>query len=567
MIHRIYSSLPTFKNIEFHSGLNVLLTEKSEGATNLQTRNRAGKTSLIETVHFLTGAKIEEKTPFSSKTLKDHTFGMELELAGEMVNIERVNKAGAGVILNNSSITMKNWIEILGQEVFHLDNEIRKENQPPKFRSLFAYFARRILSSAFDKPEKQATMQGTGDYQKALMFLFNLDWKIASDWQSVRDKEKMLQELKKAFGKGVFGEIIGTTAEIRTHLTVVEDRLKRFKSEVEVFQVHPQYHDMEKEADDLTRKLSELSNENTIDLGILRDLKSALESETPPQLSDLKSVYEEAGIVLPNIIKKRYEDVRDFHESLVRNRNSYLKGELEDAKVRIEKRNSEKVKLDERRAEIMRTLDSYGALDQYTKLTAEVGRMESNVETLRQQYNSAEKMEGTKSELEIERNHLLQRLRLDFKEQKENLDQAILAYQQTSEMLYKDAGSMYVDDTNNGPNFRFEIQGKRSEGIKNMQIFCFDMMLMRLCTKRGIGPGFLIHDSHLFDGVDGRQVINALRVGAETAKELGFQYIVTLNEDDAFKESEEGFDLNDYILDVKLTDATEDGGLFGIRFD
>jgi uncharacterized protein YydD (DUF2326 family) len=77
----------------------------------------------------------------------------------------------------------------------------------------------------------------------------------------------------------------------------------------------------------------------------------------------------------------------------------------------------------------------------------------------------------------------------------------------------------------------------------------------------------LIHDSHLFDGVDGRQVIRALRVGAKTAEELGFQYIVTINQDDAFKETEEGFDLNDYVLDVKLSDATENGGLFGIRFD
>ena len=53
----------------------------------------------------------------------------------------------------------------------------------------------------------------------------------------------------------------------------------------------------------------------------------------------------------------------------------------------------------------------------------------------------------------------------------------------------------------------------------------------------------MIHDSHLFDGVDGRQVISALKIGAETAEELGFQYIVTMNEDDAFKENIEGFDL------------------------
>jgi uncharacterized protein YydD (DUF2326 family) len=99
-----------------------------------------------------------------------------------------------------------------------------------------------------------------------------------------------------------------------------------------------------------------------------------------------------------------------------------------------------------------------------------------------------------------------------------------------------------------------------------MQIFCFDMMLMRLCASWGMGPGFLIHDSHLFDGVDGRQVISALKVGAETADELGFQYIVTMNEDDAFKESIAGFNLSDYVLATVLTDATDDGGLFGIRF-
>lgn len=121
-------------------------------------------------------------------------------------------------------------------------------------------------------------------------------------------------------------------------------------------------------------------------------------------------------------------------------------------------------------------------------------------------------------------------------------------------------------DTYNGPVFQFNIQGSRSKGIKNMQIFCFDMMLMRLCSKRRTGPGFLVHDSHLFDGVDGRQVAKALEVGAKTAEELGFQYVVTMNSDDAFKETNANFDLNSYILPTRLTDATEEGGLFGIRF-
>ena len=110
------------------------------------------------------------------------------------------------------------------------------------------------------------------------------------------------------------------------------------------------------------------------------------------------------------------------------------------------------------------------------------------------------------------------------------------------------------------------MQGALSKGIKNMQIFCFDMMLMQVCAERKIGPGFLVHDSHLFDGVDGRQMIHALKVGAEMADEFGFQYIVTMNDDDALKETTADFDIEQYMLPVALTDATEDGGLFGIRF-
>ena len=101
-----------------------------------------------------------------------------------------------------------------------------------------------------------------------------------------------------------------------------------------------------------------------------------------------------------------------------------------------------------------------------------------------------------------------------------------------------------------------------------MQIFCFDLMLTEISLKNGRGPGFLIHDSHLFDGVDERQVAKALQLGAERAEAAGFQYIVTMNSDvlprDGFKP---GFDIHTYVMNSRLTDATDVGGLFGLRFD
>ena len=572
MIYRIFSSLATFKGLELKSGLNVLIAQKETGASDKQTRNRAGKSSLIEIVHFLTGSEAGKSSLFRSEALVNASFGMEFDLGGERLLVERagrekakVHVEGASFLKGKTSLSNSEWIELLGERMFGL-HQASENGRTPTFRSLFAYFVRQQLSGAFTTPEKQATMQQAGDYQVALLFLLGLDWKIASDWQRVRDQEKTLAELRRAAGDGAFGGIVGKASDLRTQLTVAEARLQDLKSRVAAFRVLPQYREMEVEADQLTRAINELSNSNVIDSAVIRDLERAMQSEAPPPLENLESLYSEVGVALPGVALRRYEEVRSFHASVVRNRRDYLAGEMEAARQRIALREQEKLRLVERRATVLGILQSHGALDQFSKLQGEVGRIEATVESLRQRFEAAEHLEGTKNELEIERNRLALRLRRDFAEQKARLSEAILAFEETSRRLYESAGSMTVEETSNGPSFQFPMQGARSKGIKNMQIFCFDMMLMRLCTRRGLGPGFLIHDSHLFDGVDGRQVVSALKVGAETAEELGAQYIVTMNEDDAFKEKIEGFRLEEYVLPVVLTDAQEDGGLFGFRF-
>lgn len=573
MIQNIFSSLASFKALEFKPGLNVLVAQKEVGATDKQTRNRAGKTSLVETIHFLTGSNAEKGSLFRSTALEEESFGITFDLGGQSVTTERsgkqkakINVEGADFLKGKTHLSNSEWVELLGEKMFGLHALPEGDGRAPTFRSLFAYFVRRQLSGAFTTPEKQATMQQAGDYQVALLFLLGLDWKIASDWQKVRDREKTLAELKRAAGAGAFGSIIGKASDLRTQVTVAEAALKEMQAHLADFRVLPEYAQMEAEADALTRRINGLSNGNVIDTAAIRDLELAMSSEAPPPLNELERIYAEAGVILPGLAVKRYDEVRSFHESVVRNRRDYLAEELEAAKLRVVQRGQDKQGLDRRRAVIMDVLKTHGALDQFSKLQAAAARKEAEVEALRQRFEAAEQLEGTKNELEIERNRLNLRLRRDFAEQKERLSAAILAFEETSKRLYESAGSMTVEETSNGPVFQFPMQGSRSKGIKNMQIFCFDMMLMRLCAKRGIGPGFLVHDSHLFDGVDGRQVVSALKVGAETAAELGFQYIVTMNEDDAFKEQIEGFDLKKYVLPVVLTDAREDGGLFGFRF-
>ena len=74
MIVSIESTLKTFKPVTFRSGLNVLLSDRTANSTDKQTRNSAGKTSLVEIIHFLLGADCEKESLFRLDSLVEHTF-------------------------------------------------------------------------------------------------------------------------------------------------------------------------------------------------------------------------------------------------------------------------------------------------------------------------------------------------------------------------------------------------------------------------------------------------------------------------------------------------------------
>jgi uncharacterized protein YydD (DUF2326 family) len=79
-------------------------------------------------------------------------------------------------------------------------------------------------------------------------------------------------------------------------------------------------------------------------------------------------------------------------------------------------------------------------------------------------------------------------------------------------------------------------------------------------------PGFLIHDSTIFDGVDERQRAEALELAASESQAHGLLDICTLNSDYIPRnEFSSDFRIEDYIR-LRLTDADVAGRLMGVRF-
>jgi uncharacterized protein YydD (DUF2326 family) len=583
MIRRISSDLPSFKNVQFGPGLNILLTDRQAGSTDLQTRNRAGKSSLVQTIHFLLGSRANPDSIFRKSELEPYKFRMTFDAGDSTITAERSGSSHGRVAITdgsrenwsiqpsnrkgiNQSFSRDDWCSLLGELMFRIPANEDRASFSPSFRSLISYFVRRESDGGFRRPEANSTLMSAWDQQVAVAYLLGLDWTIARDWELVRQREKSLEALRKAASSGAFGEIIDSSSELRTQLALAEQTTEQLRRVLDQFQVLPEYEELEKEASQLTLQINDLANENTIDEELLQELRRALQIETPPEMSSLIKLYEEAGVTLPEFVNRRFEQVRDFHQSVVSNRHDYLTGEISAAENRLLDRRRTMADLDSRRGDIMRLLKSRGALEQFQRLQEEASRQEVKTETIRQRFQAAEQLEGVKTELEIERNRLVQRLRRDLDEQRIRVTEAITAFQSVSTALYEEAGSLTLRVTNSGLKPEVTIQGQSSRGIQNMQIFCFDLMLVKLCAARRMGPGFLVHDSHLFDGVDERQVAKALQLGAETAEATGWQYIVTLNSDDLPTTFAEDFGIDPYILPVRLTDATADGGLFGFRF-
>jgi uncharacterized protein YydD (DUF2326 family) len=587
MIRRFGSDLVSFKTLALKPGLNILLADKSEGANDRQSRNGAGKTSFVELVHFLFGADARKESIFRSDALMEWTFDVAVDVAGEAIAAARSGAKPSRLLINGPvetwpipprfdaaaglyELSNESWKANLGKFWFDLPLSAGDEAErfQPSFRSLFSYFARRQLSGGFQQPMQHSAMQQAWDQQVSICYLLGLDWTIPGKFQELRGQEKVAQELRKAARSGDLGRYFGKAADLRTRLTIAEARAVRLRQQLASFEVVPEYKELEREANAITREIDALNVENVMDGDLLQQLRASLGEEDAPDLGDVTKLYAEAGVVLPDMIRRRFDEVERFHRTIIENRRAHLSAEITSAEARIVERDQRTAERDRRRRQIMSVLSSGGALEHYTNLREEAGRAEAEVEGLRQRLETAERIESTKAELDIERANLTKALRDDLHERDATLREAILAFEALSESLYEKAGSLTIAETGSGPQFDVHIDGQRSKGITNMQIFCFDLMLTEISLKQGRGPGFLLHDSHLFDGVDERQVAKALQLGAERAEATGFQYIVTMNSDALPEEGfKPGFNIRDHVLDTKLTDATDTGGLFGLRFN
>jgi uncharacterized protein YydD (DUF2326 family) len=272
-------------------------------------------------------------------------------------------------------------------------------------------------------------------------------------------------------------------------------------------------------------------------------------------------------VTLPDSVLKCFEDVQSFHHQIVANRRNFLQAETVRLKEAIDNRSKDIQALTEDRASLLRVLQTHGALAEYSELQRLNGEDQAQLENVLRQIETLKQIEQGKATLRIEKQQLQLLANADYEERRVVREKAIGLFNTFTESLYERPGRLIIDVAPGG-GFKFDIniERKDSHGVEQMKVFCYDLVLAELWALRPVRPGFLIHDSTLFADVDERQKAKALELAARESASHGFQYICCLNSDTLpSSDFSEKFKIDNYVI-LRLTDATEAGGLLGIRF-
>lgn len=579
MIHSITCDKDVFNSIDFTPGYNVVVSDITEASTSKDSRNGTGKTTLIEIMHFCLGSNLAGI--LKNEVLADWTFTVTLDLAGKQYNISRNTRNSKFVIIegdiqslnypkidseNTLRISNRDWTQILEKEMFGLDE---KTKYAPSARSLLSYFIRRMSDwkgNSYVSPFENYPKQLEWDIQVNNSFLLGLNWIDASKWQILRDRERALKQVKKEIKAGNLPLWDGKVGDLEASNFIIEKKADALRKQIKEFKVHPEYKNIQEEANVLTKKIHDFTNEAYNQRSILSIYEESISKEIPPETDAVLKLYEAAGVELPSVVIKQLSEIMVFHNTIIKNRHQFLKDELDRISQQIKSLDEQIEITTNKRAEKLEILNTHGALEEFSKLQRKLNDLEARSNEIKTQVKTVKKIEESKTSLKIDFAVLEKEAKRSFDELNIARNKAIELFNANSEALYDAPGKLIIDVTERGFKFNIDIERLGSTGVGNMNTYCYDLVIAELWSDKKKKPGFLVHDSNILDGVDSRQKAHAIELAERRTNEYGFQYIGLMNSDVIPEDSfSSGFGIEKFIRKRLRDDDYPRNALLGIK--
>ncbi|GAB3158347.1 hypothetical protein GCM10027059_02930 [Myceligenerans halotolerans] len=579
-VNSLGSSDGRFKTLRFRDGLNILVADRTETSEQGDSRNSIGKTSSVKVLRYVLGGDLPKE--FKALELAEHQFTVVLQLpsvegAGEdtvtvtraVSPTTRVTISGWSVVTDRQSIHVDDWKTLQAQYLFQIPDGVSR----PTVGQLWGQAIRNV----FTNPTKVHPTEPDWESGVRIGHLLGLSSEILAKSGELEQLTKQGKAIRKAVKEGALPHLALDEPKLRARLASARRQRDETQKSLSAYKVDEKYADHQRHADQLTASIQRLNDEGLTLQRRSRELHEALRNEVDPaedaQLRDkLARVYTELGVVLPELVARRYEEVAEFHRSVVRNRRGFLQQEMNAVGARLAEIDNERSDLDSERSEVLRLLSETVALDTFLAVQRDLAKLEAGVADLERRVDAAARVSQIGDQVKLKTAELVTSVRAELHERSKSLEAPIALFEELGSEIYTDReANLLVEPTNRGVlKVTPYLSGDASTGVKSVETFMFDMVCLISAIKNTRAPRIVVHDSHLFDAIDGRQIASCLNIGARLAEQHGFQYVVTLNSDfiDLVETQSDGaFDAGPYIMSTRLTDATDDGGLFGFRFN
>ncbi len=570
IIRGLGSDLESSRPVRFKPGANVILCERraAEGGAG----GGRGGSPLLAILDYCLGG--QRTGPLRDPRLGGRTFLLDAEHGGRPFTVGRsVDSPGmvwvkpaAGLwpkggapaaepLSGAAPIGVDKYRRTLGRIMFGLDPgaDPKGNGRRPTFRSLAPYVMRRGGGrGAYASPFSSRRMQPASDVQVNNAYLLGLDWELAAERADAIDYGTRLAALKREATGGILAGVIGSAGELEAALAALEEASKGEEDAIRSFSVHERYAKLEEEADGLTGAMHELVNARSVKARMLEGYRRSTEREPKPPAGSVLAIYEEAGVLFPGSVRRRLDEARRFHESIVEGRRELLGPEMGRLEAEVREKGLRIGELGRKRAEIMGVLEAHGAVEELVEMQAR------HQQTAEKKADASARLEalgeiGRKGAALGERMaRLRERAESGYEASESQRRKAMLAFDRCSRMVFGAPGRLSIGVAEGGYKLGAKIGGGNAGGARGaakMKVLCYDLALASLWAGRPESPGLLAHDSEMFDGAGGRQAARALQAAAEESGRLGVQYICAIGSDAVpYGEFDGGFDFDSRVV-------------------
>ena len=548
---KIKDSLGEEKNkIKFkEKGINYIFGDIQEPENKKATINSLGKTLLLKFIDYIFGANEDNK--IIKEKIKGYTLEAVILVENKKIKVKRI-------LGNSKEITVNDEIYSLSEykKIFSIN------------RSLYT---KQIILSKKNNEISNRDKASEDDVLSVLKLLnlkdiVNNVKNIYTLQNNIKDLKKSKQNLLSLYSKSNTEEIDKEIFFIDKEVEKKEIELKKISNKIQKLEVSDIQKDTIKEYENQSQKLKKLQikyEKNKIESERLHNF---IEDSNKVDISTehILKIYKKTEQEIPNMIKKKLEEVEKFHQKVYEERKEFL----ED---RVKKINNENKSLEIKIDEISKTIDKIGFLISQNKIYQDsielFKKYNDDLNELKFKQGSFSKIK----DLEEKINDKNKNLEINFEQTKDirkNYDNVIKEYSDfiydLVQKIYDENLEVYFDikirekHIKNRPViFDFSLKGDGGEGINEVKKNLMDILIF----KYNKILDFFLQDSSCFNGIDTRQVSGLLKEIDKISNETGKQSIIAIN-----KYQLDDEDIIKIVEKNSILTLSENNKLLGIDF-